>query len=202
MEYTLIRKRKNKRMYVRIKQGAVVVTAPYFLPTYKIERFLKENRRWIEAQLNTVEPDVVTLFERSYKVVYHASYSHLTSDTLYLSDTKSEVKSFLLEVGEDYLTNRFRYYCQRLGYEGMQLKFGVYSSQWGSCKPKDRRVSLSLTLLFTNPAFMDAVIVHELCHMMHLNHSKAFYQEVLSWYPNYKDVMRQAKHFLLPTMPQ
>ena len=59
-------------------------------------------------------------------------------------------------------------------------------SRWGSCSSRGT-LSFNYKLVFAPPKVLDYVVVHELCHLKHLNHSKAFWGEVARYLPDYKD---------------
>ena len=74
-----------------------------------------------------------------------------------------------------------------------KLTGGVYTSitvrdqksRWGSCSSRGT-LSFNYRLIFAPPAVLDYVVVHELCHLTHMNHSKDFWNMVASVMPDYK----------------
>ena len=67
------------------------------------------------------------------------------------------------------------------------LRVGNQKSRWGSCSSK-KGISLNMKLLFLPEYLMRYVIIHELCHLTHMNHSKNFWQHVGQFEPNYKEL--------------
>jgi len=65
-------------------------------------------------------------------------------------------------------------------------------TRWGSCSSTGS-INLNYQLLFVSPAMMNYVLVHELCHTRHLNHSKSFYYLLASYIPEYKKIELQLK---------
>ena len=61
----------------------------------------------------------------------------------------------------------------------------LQKSRWGSCSV-DRNLNFNCLLVLMPPEILDSVVVHELCHRRHMNHSKEFYDEVLRIFPDYK----------------
>ncbi|HVI59432.1 MAG TPA: SprT family zinc-dependent metalloprotease [Luteimonas sp.] len=67
-----------------------------------------------------------------------------------------------------------------------RIRFKVMSSQWGSLAP-DEAMSLDLSLVLGPPAAFEYVLVHELCHLVHRDHSPAFWREVEARFPGWRD---------------
>jgi predicted metal-dependent hydrolase len=66
-----------------------------------------------------------------------------------------------------------------------RIRFKVMSSQWGSLAPDDA-MSLDLSLVLGSPAAFEYVLVHELCHLVHRDHSAAFWHEVEARFPDWR----------------
>ena len=60
-------------------------------------------------------------------------------------------------------------------------------TRWGSCSPARRSISLNMKLLETAPGCIEYVVLHELCHFVHPNHSKAFYALLERLMPDWKE---------------
>lgn len=67
-----------------------------------------------------------------------------------------------------------------------RLRFRPMSSQWGSLAP-DGSVSLDLALVLARPSAFEYVLVHELCHLVHADHSRAFWREVEARFPAWRE---------------
>jgi len=65
-------------------------------------------------------------------------------------------------------------------------------TRWGSCS-STASINLNYQLLFVSPEMMNYVLVHELCHTAHLNHSRHFYHLLASFIPDYKKIESQLK---------
>lgn len=66
-----------------------------------------------------------------------------------------------------------------------RVRFRQMSSQWGSLAP-DGAISLDLSLVLGAPAAFEYVVVHELCHLLHADHSDAFWREVQARVPGWR----------------
>lgn len=70
-----------------------------------------------------------------------------------------------------------------------QVRFKVMSSQWGSLAPDDS-IALDLSLVLARPSAFEYVLVHELCHLIHRDHSRAFWREVEARFPAWREERR------------
>ena len=76
-------------------------------------------------------------------------------------------------------------YLPGLPHAPSRIRFKVMSSQWGSLAPDDA-MSLDLSLVLSRPAAFEYVLVHELCHLLHRDHSPAFWREVEARCPDWR----------------
>jgi predicted metal-dependent hydrolase len=77
-----------------------------------------------------------------------------------------------------------------LGYSAVSIR--LQQTRWGSCSSR-RSISLNARLLFLPPDLVTYVLVHELCHTRHLNHSTRFWRLVESYLPDYRQLDRQLR---------
>jgi len=89
-----------------------------------------------------------------------------------------------------YLPYRLAFLAQKHGFSYRLGKLGLRRTRWGSCT-SDGAISLNIALMTLtvgnqHSPLIDYVIIHELCHTRHMNHSKDFWAEVAIYDPNYK----------------
>ncbi|MEG2311515.1 MAG: M48 family metallopeptidase, partial [Bacilli bacterium] len=75
------------------------------------------------------------------------------------------------------------------------LKIRVMKSRWGVCNRKNNNVTLNANLLKQDITKLDYVIIHELAHFVHFNHSKSFWTVVNKYCPNYKKIRNSMKEW-------
>lgn len=164
MQYELIRS-KRKTVSLEIKSGGrIIVRAPERMKKRDIESFVSEKTPWIEKHLKRLE-------EAEKRV----SAKPLTPDEI----------SLLKKRAKDYIPKRAEYYSRLLGVEYKSITIRCQKTKWGSCSSKGN-LNFNCLLMLAPKEVIDSVIVHELCHLKHMNHSKSFYNEVLSVFPEYK----------------
>ncbi|MCK4609306.1 MAG: M48 family metallopeptidase, partial [Gammaproteobacteria bacterium] len=69
-------------------------------------------------------------------------------------------------------------------------------TRWGSCSSA-RNINLNYKLLFLQPELVDYIIIHELCHLTHFNHSADFWQLVAKFQPEHRELRKQLKRYRL-----
>lgn len=92
-----------------------------------------------------------------------------------------------------HLTERVRFLSKEMGLIPAKLSFREPKGRWGSCSSKGS-INLNWRLILFKPDVVDYVIIHELCHLQHLNHSSAFWSLVEKHCSNYKDSEKELKH--------
>ena len=83
------------------------------------------------------------------------------------------------------ITTRAEYYSEKLGVTYNRIAIKDTSSRWGSCSSLGN-LNFSWRLILAPDYVLDYVVIHELCHLLEMNHSKAFWAHVASMQPSYK----------------
>ncbi len=84
-----------------------------------------------------------------------------------------------------YIGKRVAELASQHGFEYEKVTIKGQSTRWGSCSTK-RNLNFNWKLMMTPPAAIDYVIIHELCHLREMNHSKKFWKLVARYCPDYK----------------
>ncbi len=157
---------KRKTISIEIKKdAAVVVRVPYFMKDAEIQNFLKEKESWIIEHLKRVE-------EQSLRT---AEVQKLTMD---------EVNE-LAERALQKIPERVRYYAKIMNVQYGRITIRNQKTRWGSCSGKGN-LNFNCLLMLAPENVLDYVVVHELCHLIEMNHSKAFWDQVERVMPDYK----------------
>lgn len=108
-------------------------------------------------------------------VYYHpSSHNLLLGSTECEAHVRGEVFKFLAREAERYLHERAMQIAARVGLAPKRWRFASQNSRWGSCSSR-QVISLNRRLIGAPVAVIDSVIAHELCHLVHMNHSDAFW---------------------------
>ena len=163
IEYELIRSnRKTLAVQVGI-DGKVTVRAPLRLSEKKIGIFLAEREDWI---IKTVQKQL----ERGKNKVEFS---------------ENDIK-ILREKALKELPPRVEYYSRIMGVKPTGFHITSAKTRYGSCSGKNS-INFSLYLMAKDKKSVDYVVVHELAHIKHHNHSKEFYKEIEKILPDYKE---------------
>lgn len=91
----------------------------------------------------------------------------------------------LIKDAKVYIPNRVEYYSKIIGVCYNRITIRKQRTRWGSCS-SDGNLNFNCLLMLMPHEVIDYVVVHELCHRKHMNHSKAFWAEVEKVLPDYK----------------
>lgn len=192
-------RKNNKNTYLRVKDNKIVVTTNYLTSNRTISKLITSNKEFIDRALtksiSKSEDTSFKLFGREYDIIYGFKDTEVDNNKIYTKDEKSLNKYLSL-----YITN---IYSERLDYwynifeEDIpvpNLKIRKMTSRWGVCNIKNHNVTLNSELFKYDIKALDYVIVHELSHFIHHNHSKDFWLLVGKYYPKYKEVRKYLRN--------
>ena len=162
VKYELIRSGR-KTIGLEIRDGKLIVRAPFRASERTIRKVLEERQDWIRKHL-----------ESSREQRERADENPLTDDEI------RQMADQALKV----IPERVRYWAPIVGVTYGRITIRNQKTRWGSCSSKGN-LNFNCLLMLTPPEVMDSVIVHELCHRKEMNHSERFYTEVLRVYPEY-----------------
>lgn len=94
---------------------------------------------------------------------------------------------------QDHLDKMYHSFSKKIPYP--DLKIRKMTTRWGVCNTKTKTITLNLELMKREEKYLDYVIIHELSHLIHANHSPKFWNLVEENYPNYKEIKKQMKDF-------
>ena len=199
-EYPIeIIRKNNKNTYLRVKDGKIIVTTNYLTSLTTINKLIKNNTTFIDKALNKnnqkKEDDSFKLFGNSYDIIYGFNDTEIDNNKIYTKDNKS-LNKYLSKYIYNIYEERINYYYN-LFEENIpipNLKIRKMTSRWGVCNIKNHNVTLNLELSKYNIECLNYVIVHELSHFIHPNHSKEFWLLVGKYYPNYKDIRKYLRN--------
>jgi len=103
-------------------------------------------------------------------------------------DISKEIQSFYRKESKRLIEKRLKIYLPHFKVKYRSFKIENSNSKWGSCS-SGRHLTFNWKLALFPMEAIDYVVVHELCHMIHMNHDRSFWRLVGKIYPNYKEAM-------------
>lgn len=192
----VIVKKKIKNTYLRVKEDLKIYASTNRFTSEKyIMDLIKNNestiKKMIDRQKKKVEKKSKFFYlGKEYKVVLCNVIKKPTidDDTIYVDD-KSKLDKFLVKEAKRLfpLRLKFVYDVMNANIPYPKLVIRKMVRKWGHCNKRDKIVTLNTELIKYSIDEIDYVIVHELCHFIHFDHSKAFWESVKYYKPNYKD---------------
>ena len=148
--------------------GRLAMSVPVYTSDFLAKRFLASNRKMIREKLPLKNPEEQRA--RDYQ------------------------KKVLVKKAREYLPYRLEYFAKLYGYSYAKCRLSHANTRWGSCS-SNGTISLNIGLMKVPEVLRDYVILHELAHLNHMDHSKAFWAEVGSHDKNYKNHEKKLKLF-------
>lgn len=167
MDYTpeIIRSRRRTLSVEISRDLRVIVRAPLRLPQREIACFLSERAGWIEEHLAQARRRLAA-----------------AADLPKLTDAEQQE---LRRRAKETIPARVEFFAGRLGVSFGRISYRFQRTRWGSCSARGD-LSFNCLLLLCPPEVLDYVVVHELCHRRHMDHSGRFWAEVAVMLPDYQ----------------
>ena len=168
-DYTLIRAKRRTMSLQLDRDGNAVVRAPYGVKKEFIDRFVAAHGDWLARA-------------RAKQQSRRAAHPEPTD----------EERKALIARAKEYLPMRVDYWSGIMGLTPTGLKITSARTRFGSCSGKNS-ICFSWRLMLYPPEAVDYVVVHELAHIRHHDHSPAFYALVERYMSDWRDRMKLLK---------
>ncbi len=203
LEYILIYKNK-KNISIRVKDGDIIVSAPYNTSIDFIEDCLEKYKDRLSQKVASYNPyydldkGYIYIFNKLYKIVEvkgNIGQCKIEGDQIFVpSNVNKSLSQYLYHILHDYIVEKMiGYLCYDFDLDMPRIDIKKYKSRWGCCYYKENRVSFNISLVHIEKELIDYVIVHELCHFLEHNHSPLFYREIEKRLPEYKSLIKRLK---------
>lgn len=198
-DYTLIRSDRKTLALEIDSTGALLVRAPRRMPAEAIDRFVESRKAWIDEKQRLMRAraqavmsnggvlPAVWLLGRQYRLERSSlSRTEVQDDRLLIPAawTKAQLQAFLKGECRRVIAARLPALVQLTGLQPTAVHITEARTRWGSCSGKNS-LNFAWRLVFCPPEVIDYVIIHELCHIRHKNHSPAFWSLLAQFDPAY-----------------
>ena len=158
IRYRIIRSRRRTTAIQIEADGTVLVRCPRYMSDFRVGELVKSKENWITKKLS--------------------------QQTTQVTPMSKEQLSALLDMAVQCIPQRVAYYAVRMGVGYGRVTIRNQRTRWGSCSSKGN-LNFNCLLMLAPTQVVDYVVVHELCHRLHMNHSAAFWEAVAKYMPDY-----------------
>jgi predicted metal-dependent hydrolase len=198
--------RKTLSIYIE-RDGQISVLAPQDFTSQQLDEVLEQKRGWIYKGLAEWEDLNATRFKREYvngegflylgrnyrlqivvtqdkPLQLKNGYFNLSSQSL--PKAEDVFKEFYRQKGNVKLRERVSYYQNKLGVKAHDVRVLELKNRWASCSEKGN-LNFHWKCMMAPLTVLDYVVVHELVHLLHKNHTTAFWNEIDKLIPDYQE---------------
>ena len=206
-------KSNRKTLSLTIKNnGEIIIHAPQKIQDAHINKFLEQKQDWILSKLSAIKTnqnkfsEVITfnrflLFGQEYAVIIgDVKRVEVRQNNLVISKKieqdkiVSAITSFYKKKAKEILQKRLYYWQDRLKIKCNNFRITNSKGKWGSCN-SNSVITINWRAIMVLPACIDYIIVHELCHLIEMNHSKRFWTLVETFLPSYNTLRHDLKEY-------
>lgn len=206
---------KRKTLALYIKKQKVVVRCPWQASNKELDEFIGNNQDWIKDRLREeLELERETLkIEKGRKIFYRAReltivFKEGRKERVLINGNKFiiqgyklnaakarvQVEDYLIDKASEYIIPRARKLAKYLGVEKRirEIKLRKTKSKWGHCTSQGI-VQYNWLIMLAPYSIIDYMITHEVCHMVHMDHSRQYWDLVGSICPDYEHYIEWLK---------
>jgi predicted metal-dependent hydrolase len=223
VEFTVRVSRRAKYAALKVSPvGQVEVVIPRGFDPGKVPAFVAQHRQWVnktvarmmrarDPRLNEPQPRKIHLaavgehwwvsYENARRNGFRAQRStdgqHLLQvNTAGPGQAGAVLRKWLAQRAKPELAARLQQLSEETGLVYKKLTVRAQKTRWGSCSSQ-KHISLNRALMFLPPDVVHYLLIHELCHTVHLNHSAAYWRLVRRWAPQYKQYEKALNRYSL-----
>lgn len=175
IEYTIIKSNRKSWSLSVSSDGLLTMRIPNAMSRQYAESLMVQKQDWIVKQFIKIKKQ-----QENCPV---SNLSQLQRDAL---------EKRYREAARSYFPKRVQYYAGILHVTYGNITIRDQKTRWGSCSSRGN-LNFNWRLMLAPPRVLDYVVVHELCHRKHMDHSPAFWQEVGNLLPDYKTLRKWLK---------
>ena len=173
-QYTIKKSQRARQVNISINmRGEVTVTLPRLVPKLFAHKIIVEKQDWIQKQLQKIK-------------------AKQTGDPRLFDYSKKQYERYR-EEARIFCNERTEYWAQKMNLQYNRIAIKNPKTRWGSCSTK-RNLNFNYKIIFLTDLQADYLIVHELAHLIEMNHSKEFWSIVERYIPQYKKQRKELRN--------
>lgn len=195
---------------IQVKDGLVEVRAPFEIEQKEIDSFILQKNSWINKKLS-LQKSIKKPTRKKFKneenfqflgknlklkiTISENKKSYIDDKFIYLvlknnkenfkEKIKEKLEIFFRETAKDIFKNKTLDEAKKIRVTPKKIIVRSYKRRWGSCSYK-KDISYNWKLIMAPEKIIHYVVIHELCHLIHFNHSRDFWKSVGKILPDYK----------------
>lgn len=192
---------RNRNTYISItREGEVCVRTP-LKNEHSIRRLVSQKEEWIRSKLHAlvekkVAPHIygetIRFRGELYSITQLPNLEKLIQKSKSSIDIEKYYHRFYRDEAVLTLPSRIEHYARKMGLNPSEVRFKKMKRRWGSCD-SNKVVTFNTMMMQLSYEHIDYIIVHELAHLRHMNHSKAFHALVRSILENEGELRKALK---------
>lgn len=197
------KKSSNKNTYIRVKKDLKIhVTTTLFTSTRSISKLIDENYdricKMIDFQEIKVKNNTGFFYLGRQYILVRTDNPGITfsGDKVFVNhdfDIDKWYKKQAKELFQERLDYNYERYTRKIPYPKLRIR--KMTSRWGVCNIRTHIITLNLELMKRDISYLDYVIIHEMTHLIHGDHSARFWKVVEENMPDYKKYREEMKEF-------
>jgi predicted metal-dependent hydrolase len=212
IDYEVVRSRRATADIVVERDGRIIVRTPTHVPDERVEDIVEAKRYWIYKTLAEWRDLNATRVLREYRngegflylgrshrllLVAHQEEPLLLKDGRFclrrdivdrgdIGVAQAAFRDYYIERGKERIHGRVNYYAPKVGVKPVRVDVRELGNRWASCSPRGR-LAFHWKCMMAPQTVIDYIVVHELCHFHHRDHTEAFWNEVDKVMPAYRE---------------
>ena len=216
IDFLLIRSKRRTMTITIDEKAQIKVSVPFHLPTPRINQFIKEKAAWILRKVEEIKKRLADLEQKAFvhnqeflflgrKYKLDIIEDHVSPSTIHFNGQtwlikiasslnthqkevviKKKLMNWYRNQAKEILGGRLLHFARLMQVEPQKISIRTQRRIWGSCHPHKQAIYLNWQIVMAPLEVIDYVIVHELAHLTHANHSKRFWQRVQKFMPDFK----------------
>jgi hypothetical protein len=214
IEYDIV-KSNIKNVYIHIKNSRVIVKAPEKMLNSQIDKIVESKKNWIYEKINKFEKkdykngDFIKVLGKDY--ILHIEFLNIDEPIIKLNEghvfvqlpknkkrknnipiIEELVSKLYMNIAEKEVAMQMALVTRIVGIRPNKYRIKRIKTAWGTCT-SNKNITINSELMKYDREVIQYVILHEICHLKYMNHSKDFWNMVEKYMKNYKEVRSRLK---------
>ncbi len=211
-----VNKAVNRNMYITVQNGEVVVNAPWYFTSNKIQQIVQEKKNWILSKMQEYEENLsniqsVKIFGKNYDV--QVEYKNIKAPELNLRENykieiilpakykkvgneqilKMSIEKMYEQIANTEIEDIMEKTRKMLGIAPEDYEIRKMEKTLGKCE--EGKITINPELMQYKREVIEYVVAHEFCHLKYKTHGKRFYQIIEKYIPEYKKYEREIQEY-------